>query len=168
MTDLIPAGIASAAELRAAIAHYGRNDPDPGVVAEKILANLTDVEAHIVAAATLRDYVRHVLVRPTIANATATYQTSSGQKTASAATAAMIDWYTAELATSMHVGDAWKRLGDCGVKDLEHIVSSRRAKARDVLAEADRYQALLAAVKKAKVSTVSALDPAVGRELLKR
>lgn len=168
MTAVEANAIASSAELRAVIAHYGKTDPDPGVVAEKILANLTDDEAHVVAAATLRDYVRHVLVRPAAVAKTATYETRGGHKTASAATASLIDWYGAELAISMHVGDAWKRLGDCGVKDLEYIVSSRRTKAREVLAEADRYQALLAAVKKAKVSTVSALDPDVGRALLKR
>ena len=90
MSTVETRGIASSAELRALIAHYGKTDPDPGVVTEKILANLTDVEAHIVAAVTLRDYVRHVLVRPSVASAPPkTYETRKGQKTASAATAVL-------------------------------------------------------------------------------
>lgn len=171
--------IQSAADLRAVILELGAADPDPGVVAEKITAQLTDREAHVVARATLRNYVRLVLVNQSISTTSgqssldeagepAQYATASGQKTASAATAALIDWYEAELMRPMNVGDEWKRLRDCTIDDLQHIVTSRRSKAADILAEAKRYERLRVAVKQHKAVTVADLDPAVGREVLAR
>lgn len=170
--------ITSSAELRSVIGELGKHDPDPGVVAEKILAGLADAEAHVVAQVTLRDYVRHVLAKPVstpvmqesarVPQGSASYRTKGGQKTASASTAALIDWYSAELAASVYVGESWKKLGDCNTNDLQYLIDSRRSKAADVLAEADRYERLLKAVKKARVDTVSSLDASVGREVLKR
>jgi hypothetical protein len=161
--------IESSSDLRTAIAELGKHDPDPGVVTEKLLSNLTDAEAHVVVSVTLREYVRHVLSRPVVQPAAdpATYKTKSGQRTASAATAALIDWYSAELSASVYVGESWKRLGDCSARDLEYLVSSRRSKAAEVLAEAERYERLLTAVTEFGVDTVASLDPEVGREVLK-
>jgi len=187
--------IESAADLRAVIHELGASDPDPGVVAEKICAQLTNEEAHVVAQATLRNYVRLVLVKPASATTSpvqaylgiaaasagvapgasaqtedlARYATASGQRTASAATAALIDWYAAELMVSVHVGEhQWKHLGACTQDDVKHLVDSRRSRAADVLAEAKRFERLLAEMKHQKSATVADLDPDVGREVLAR
>jgi hypothetical protein len=163
--------ITNAAELRSAIESIGKHDPDPGVVTEKILAGLTDADAHVVAQVTLRDYVRHVLTNPasaSVAQETARYATGSGQQSPSAATAALIDWYSAELSKSVFVEDRWIRLGQCTFEDLQHLIGSRRRKAADLSAEAEKYERLAEVMEREGVATVADLSVDVGREVLKK
>lgn len=163
--------ITNSADLRDAIQEIGKHDHDLGVVVEKILVNLSDAEAHVVAQVTLRDYVRHVLTTPAsapVSSEVAQYSTASGQVTPSASTAALIDWYAAELSALKHVGDRFIPLGQCTLKDVRYLSSSRRQKAADLIAEAKRYERLAEAMRQGDAETVAELDPAVGREVLKK
>lgn len=160
--------IQSADDLKAVILELGRTEPDPGVVTEKILSSLKHAEAHVVAQVTLRDYVRHILSRPPVAAQTRTYETRGGQKTVSAALAGIIDWYEAELSRSVFVSDTWKRLADCTRSDVDKLASARKRKAADLIAEAEKYEALAQAMDESGADTVADLDPEVGREVLRK
>lgn len=166
MTDLTK--IQNGEDLKAVILELGRTEPDPGVVSEKILSSLKHAEAHVVAQVTLRDYVRHILSRPPVAAQSRTYETRGGEKTASAATARIIDWYAAELARSVFVSDTWKRLADCTRADVDELVSARKRKAADLIAEAEKYEALAQAMDESGANTVADLDPELGREVLRK
>lgn len=104
-------------DLRAAIRDHGNGDPDPASVAEKVLASLTDAEAHVIARLALPDYARHVLTRAR-ATAPATFEDATGQRVASRRQAATWDWVAAELARSVRGADDWTTLGQCTAADL--------------------------------------------------
>ena len=131
--------IESVDELRVVIREFGSIDPDPGRVAEKILVGLSDEEAHLVAAVTLRDYVRHILAMPLPRGPQREYETASGKRTVSRRVARQIDHIEAELGRTVYgVDNEYKHYGDCGEADLLFMVASRKKKARELDAEAER------------------------------
>lgn len=160
--------IESSDDLRASIRTLGENEPDPARVAEKLLAALSDEEAHIVSAAALPDYVRHVLTRPLQGGQT--FETPDGRRFASRKVAAIVDWVESELNRSVYVAPAgeWKRLRDCTVDDVLALVASRRQKAAEVAAEADRHARLVKAMRKADAETVGDLARDVAAKALAR
>lgn len=166
--------IESSDDLRAAIREYGGVDPDPGRVAEKILADLSDNEARIVVAVTLRDYVRRVLaipppVRPGSADAQKTFETTNGKHTLSWKTRGIIDHVEAELKKVVYgAQDQHKYFGDCGEGDLLSMVGARRKKSDELTAEADRYERVLGALRDADVDTVREIPRDVLARILAR
>jgi hypothetical protein len=161
--------IESSEDLRAMIRELGGVDPDPGRVTEKILADLSDEEARLIAALTLRDYVRHVLAMPRPVGEQKTFETANGKRTVSWKTAAIIDHIDAELAKGVFAAKGvWKHFGDCAEVDLLTLVDSRRKKSRELVAEAERYELVLSALRDAQVQTVREIPRDVLARVLAR
>lgn len=159
--------ITSPEELRAEIRRLGVSDPDPHRVTEKLLTRLDDTEAQLIARVTLHEYVRHVLVRPLASQEPqATYRTASGKTTVSWKTRGIIDHVEAELARSVFTASGWKFFRECGVDDLAFMATTRRQRADELVAEADRFEATQAALREAGVGTVGELDRGVLSRLL--
>jgi hypothetical protein len=165
--------IESSDELRNRIRDLGESEPDPHRVAEKILARMDDYEAQVIARLTLPDYVRKVLAqaRPLdTENSDRSYYTASGRRTPSSKVAAVHDWVEADLARSIYVDDTenYKHLGDCTAENLDFAGATRRRKAAETIAEADRFDRMAAAVRDAGVEILREVPRPVLEQVLAR
>lgn len=166
--------IESSEDLRHVIRELGEVDPDPGRVAEQILEQLSDPEAHVVAAVTLRDYARRVLVLPSAP----IYDTDEkpnltmldGRRTASWKVQAWQNQrWRAELNKTVYgCQGTWMHYGDCTEADLISMVTSRRTKAEELEYEADHYEKVLGLLREHDVERVRDLPEDVLRELYDR
>lgn len=157
MTSAVP--IESADDLRARIRDLSADEPDPAVIAEKILPALSPAEAYVVASVALVDFVRKTLHRAPAAPVQ-TFETAGGARTTSSKVAAIRDWVARELRLSVCVDEAgseWKFLADCTAPDLAATAAMRRRKAAATVAEAERFERVAAAVETAGVDTVREL-----------
>lgn len=159
------------------------DEPDPGVIVEKIMAELTPPEAISLIKTMMRDHVRRTIAVPTSTPAgqrTADDQrvSASGGPTSPPRTSSRIArirdelgpelW--AQLRISLPVSDdksvPYKFLADCTAADLRYIVTKREDMAAANAAEARRYSRILAAVETAGAATVSKLPPTTLRTVL--
>lgn len=158
-------------DLRARIRQLGEVDPDPGRVAEQILECLDDAEAHVVAAVTLRDYVRRVLVLPNVPDApVANLKMLDGRKTSSWKVRATQNQRLQAILNRAVYGlnGVWKHFGDCGEADLLTMVQSRRTKAEELVHEADHYEKILGLLREHDVQRVRDLPEDVLHDLYGR
>lgn len=170
--------IESAEDLRTQIRALAEHEPDPARITHKILTSLTANEALVVAHVTLVEYVRRLIAHATMAPremhespASRDYATSDGRKSPSAATAAIRDWVSADLARAVNVaveGREWKFLGKCDRDNCLTMASNRHRKAAEVVAEAERFERIAEALEEHGVTLVEDLPREVLEGLLRR
>jgi predicted component of type VI protein secretion system len=173
--------IADSAKLIAWIRRLHEDEPDPGVIVEKILAELTPHEALTVARMTLRDYVRRTIATPAPQSSPAghhavgtqsshvsggpNFKTGGAPPRMSPRIRQIRDELGPELRArlqiSLPVSDdhsvPYKFLADCNAADLRYIVAKREHMAAANAAEARRYGRILEAVEQAGATTVAGL-----------
>ena len=164
--------IESSEDLRHVIRDLGAVDPDPGHVTDQILCRLTDVEAHVVAGVTLRDYVRRVLVVPNAPDTgdgegTPRLQMIDGRRTSSWKVRATQNQRLEAILNKSVYGcqGTWKHYGDCTEADLLTMVHSRREKADELVSEAEHYEKVLVLLREHGVEKVRDLPDEVLHDL---
>lgn len=159
MTDLNLRG-----RIRAILTDTG--EADPGVVADKVIAELTSRELRPALGETMRSFVRDVMRhdREAIAPAAVASEATPGQGRSRAR--AVAEAWRAHLRDRVFVGDTWRLLGDCSAEDVQFLVDDRRRKAAELHVTADRYDALRAAMVEHDVARVADLPDAVLRDTL--
>lgn len=157
-------GIQSVEDLRALIRDIadGAPEPEPSVVTDKVLGQLSAVERRVALAACLPGYVSDLLRRDA---ALARHRPpvtveQGGQRFASRRVAAV---RADVLRTRFYTGVAWKWLGECTADDLDGAAGQRDEAAAALRAEADRWRALAAFMRGQRLATVAAV-PSVDLE----
>ena len=174
--------ISDVQRLNAWIRELHTDEPDPGVIVDKILAELTPHEAISIIPMMLRDHVRRIIGRaspidsPAGQDGIANHDVgASGGPTSRPRTSPRIAQIRdelgpelrAELARSLVVGHRQsKYLRDCTAADLRYIVNMRDQVARATAAEARHFGRILDAVEKAGVATVGKLPTATLRAVV--
>ena len=77
--------------------------------------------------------------------------------TKSAKVAGVRDWWSKLLDSRISVGEQWKPVGDCTAEDLALVIEARRQKARQINAQADKYEVLLGLLARHNASTIREL-----------
>lgn len=138
------APITDSTTLNGRIRDLAVTEPDPGVIAEKILTEMDDSEARIIAALSLREHVRRIITHTSsIAPRRETsYTTRDGHQTPSPHVAGVRDtWVTVKLMEVLQIGARrYGYLRDATRAHLAWAVQSRNDKAEATLAEARRHQ----------------------------
>lgn len=162
-------------DLRHVIRTLGAVDPDPGHVAERVLEQISDVEARVVAGVTLRDYVRRVLSLPNVPvvdsdESKPTLTMLDGRRTSSwKVRATQNQRLEAILNKSVYGAQGeWKHYGDCSEADLLTMVKSRRDKADELISEGEHYEKVLGLLREHDVEKVRDLPEDVLHELYGR
>lgn len=140
-------------------------DPDPSVVAEKLLGQLSAADCKIALCVTLTDWLRTFRAqhdRAVMARGVVTGSRSVGPSKVRH----VRDWVAAVLAQSKFTGDEWKRLGECDESDLRGMATVRRDQAARNAAEADRWESLADAMAEHRWATVAKVPPAELERLL--
>lgn len=158
--------LTSAADLRRWIKELGEHEVDIGKIKDTMLAVLNlHGEALVIAEATLRDYIRHVLTRPGGAPAT-TYTNEGGERVASVRVGAARDWVAQRLRVPVYT-DGWeKRLGQCNADDCLQLQSASYRKRDEIGAKGDWYGQLVELIQEHDVETVADLPRDVLTEVL--
>ena len=137
------------------------NEPDPHVVAGKVLDRLTAEQRAHALEKTLPDYVRLVIGhrRHGVMDPVPGPQYSRAK-------AAREDWRTRVLSNSQFVGSGWKFLGDCTISDVRELARMRFALADETRRQGDIYEQLGAALAQHKREMVRDLPEPVLRAIL--
>ena len=131
-------------------------EADPGVVADKVVGELTSRELRPALGETMRSLVREVMRQDReVVGASTAEQVTPGQGRSRAR--AVAEAWRAHLRDRVFVGDAWRLLGDCSPEDVLFLVDDRRRKAAELAAAAGRYVALHDAMLRAGVARVADL-----------
>jgi hypothetical protein len=133
-------------------------EADPGIVADKVVAELSSRQLRPALGQTMRALVREV-IRDDRGTAVTHTQPAPGQGRSRAR--AVAEAWRAHLRDRVFVGDTWRLLGDCTAADVQFLVDDRRRKAAELVATADRYDGLRAAMVEYGVERVVDLPDAV-------
>lgn len=150
------------------------DDPDPGVIAEKVLSSIPRQHLEYALRQTLRGYVRNVMTSPTtrLGPAAPSAPPEDRQKrrvvsSRSAKRQNIKEAFEQRLRDPIHVGDScWKYLQDCTHADLVFAAEERRQKASQNLHWAAKFDERAKAVKDHGVATFGDLPRDVQRQLL--
>jgi hypothetical protein len=139
--------ITDSTALTTRIRELAATEPDPGVITEKILIEVDDSEARVIAALTLREHVRRAITytpRGAVGapRREASYTTKDGQQTPSPHVAGVRDnWVALKLLEVLQIGPRrYGYLRDATPAHLMWAVQSREEKAATTIAEAQRHQ----------------------------
>lgn len=164
--------IGSAEEFRTLVDSEIADEPNPHIVAERVLDKISgDIDAMRIALnLSLSGWVATRAKRPPLARPDSTraqYVDGEGRRRPSAKAAGLVDHYLRKLAASVNIGDGvWKKLGDCTVTDLHFLVQLRRGEAAANLEMAEKYQRLADALTKSQAATVATLPRKTGESIL--
>lgn len=132
------------------------SEPDPGIVAQTVLASLGDDEIRPALEDTLRLFVRQVISETRISRNTA----AAAPLNRSRKVAAIRDWQ-ARLNDRYHIGGGrWKLLADMTFDDLKVAAEERREMAQRNAAWAGQLEAWASLVRRCGVSTFGDLPTA--------
>jgi hypothetical protein len=121
------------------------NSTDPGVVATEVAKRTRPSDLRAAYQQCLRDYVRHILVRPLLPGqaAAVTQSMPAGEQGAGPSRAARYrEAWRAELTAALYGASGWTTWGRASVEDLTAAAASRRDKAKLTEAEAGRLERL--------------------------
>lgn len=146
------------ARIRAILDDTG--EADPGVVADKVIGDLSSRELRPALAQTMRALVREVMRAERLTTPQAAENVSPGQGRSRAR--AVAEAWRAHLRDRVFVGDGtWRLLGDCSPQDVLFLVADRRQKAAELAEAAQRYQRLHDAMDRHGAGRVADLPDAV-------
>ena len=150
--------------------------PEPSVVADKLLGELSATECRIALAVTLTDWVR--VYSATLARAhrsidpdrtePAERDPLTGKPVGHARMRRIraTDWHAAALSERLLSPSGWKFLRDCTWQDLTEVAEARRVAAAKCEATAEKWQALADLMKRKKYATAAEVPVDALREIL--
>lgn len=186
MTTSTRKEITNVSGLNARIRELADGEPNPGRVAEKLLAEMARAEMMVLARAAARNYVRLVMghlarrfmppsdgpfvpEQRTESTPVKRFTTRDGQTMRSAKWASVRDSWIEEQLKERPVAisdDNWLYLGKCSPADLLAAAENRYRKADSVRSEGDWYKELSDTCVQHKVAKVEDLPRDVLREVL--
>lgn len=137
------------------------DEADPHVIAGELVDGMTPEQAHVALRAAMPSLVREALRIQRNQLRAPTPRSSRWDQVAAANADGSLD----VMRLRLFVGE-WKLLGDCTAEDLDAVVEMRTSEAAALAANAEKYTQLAKRVRRAKASTVAALDADVVRGIL--